>query len=106
MELNSSKLSAWNVPSTTKVVPLPIDERVIAKIRFDKKSDKNSMPRCKEYDPRLACDKQVDARSLEELKLKPAACNPNSCFFSFHDAPTEFTVDEEMIYPFGSPMFN
>ena len=66
------------------MVPLPIDERVIAKIRFIKKNDKNSMPQCKEYDPRSACDKQVDARSLEELKLNPAACNPNSCFFSFH----------------------
>ena len=80
------------------MVPLPIDERVIAKIRFIKKNDKNSMPLCKEYDPHSACDKQVDTRSLEELKLKPAARNPNSCFFSFHDGPTELTVDEEMIY--------
>eukprot|EP00795_Rhopilema_esculentum_P003488 gene3488-1870_t len=75
----TSTLSAWNVPSSTKVVPLPIDEMIIAKIRF-------------------ASDKEVDARSLEDLKLKLAACNPNSCFFSFHDAPTELTVDEEMIY--------
>ena len=80
------------------VVSLPIDEMIIAKIRFGKKNDKNSMPRCKEYDPPSACDKQVDARGLEELKLKLASCNPNSCFFSFHDAPTELTVDEEMIY--------
>ena len=53
------------------MVPLPIDEKVF-EIRFGKKNDKNSMPRCKEYDPRSACDKQVDARSLEELKLNPA----------------------------------
>eukprot|EP00795_Rhopilema_esculentum_P003910 gene3910-15230_t len=82
----TSKLSAWNVPSSyasKSVSALPIDEMILTKIKFGKDNDKSFKPRSNLFDPRLPEDKEIDAKNLQQLAANLAIHSPNSCFFRF-----------------------
>ena len=81
----TSKLSAWNVPSSS-VAPASIDEIVLQKIKFGADNVQRYKPRYNPFDPRLP-NQRVLTQNIEQLTLNLAKHAPNSCFFAFHDMP-------------------
>lgn len=80
----TSKLSSWNVPRETSSNPAPIEEILIAKIKFGK-SATDKAPKINIYDPRGKSDRTVDKDSLNQLKHNHSQSVGESCFFLFHD---------------------
>ena len=105
----TSKLAAWNFPSSfASVSPASFDEVLIKKIRFGKddvqlKAIKNIC-----HDPRKIAHRRVDEERVEKLKHSLASSIPNSCFFAFHSFPdtssaSSSSIVTEMVESLDSP---
>lgn len=72
----------WNVPRNIHVEPKPINEIVLKKIHYGKKSSSTS--KITSYDPRALADRCMNAKALEKLNKRLASCLTSSSYFLFH----------------------
>ena len=91
----TSMLSSWNVPSASQIViPMPIDEVVIKKIKFGI-DNQSQVSKYNIYDPRAIADQQVNENSVVILTSKLSSLIPNSCYFGFHDKETSISLPNQ-----------
>lgn len=76
----TSRLSSWNVPRDLSNA-VPIEEVLIAKIKFGSNPSKKLKPKTNLYDPRAEDDRQINDTHLNQLKQDLSACLEQSCFF-------------------------
>ena len=94
----TSKLSAWNVPSSfASISPVPIDKMIIQKIKFGKDRKQLQAKKSMCHDPRKSEDVQLNEECFEKLKNSLAASTPNSCFFTFHPMPEIHSASDSSV---------
>jgi len=85
----TSKLSAWNVPSSS-VATASIDDIILQNIKFGADNIRRYKPRYNQFHPHLP-SYRVLTHNIEQLTLSLARHAPNSCFFAFHDMPNSIS---------------
>ena len=98
----TSRLSVWVVPRNQSVAAKPLDQILIRKIRFGKKSIR-MQPKLIKFDPRAPQHRIRDVERFQTLGENLQSCLASSSFFLFHDLkskcsemyPTQELADEQ-----------
>ncbi|XP_068711903.1 uncharacterized protein [Montipora foliosa] len=90
----TSRLCSWNAPRNVQVDPEPVNNIVITKYRFGKKTDQCA--KVSLYDPRAPADRRVNPEALSQLSAELSNCLQSSCYFLFHNVSPQPTADENV----------